>query len=146
MENTNYKADRSTWGRGPWDQEPEDRIDFVHAGFAAFIKRGPMGVWCGYVGVPNTHPLYGKSYGDADDAGIEVHGGLTYANKCAGEICHVPEPGMPDDVWWFGFDCGHWNDIVPSMARYHEETGIYRDKTYAIEQARLLAAQLKDVK
>ena len=25
-------VDRSGWGRGPWDNEPEDRIDFEHAG------------------------------------------------------------------------------------------------------------------
>jgi hypothetical protein len=106
--------DRTEWGAGPWDDEP-DRVDFVHAGFACLLHRGPLGHWCGYVGVPREHPAYGQSYDAAD---VDVHGGLTYANRCAGAICHVPAPGMPDDVWWLGFDCGHAGDYTPSMGRW----------------------------
>lgn len=109
--------DKSTWGPGPWQDEP-DRVDFVHAGLACFVKRNHHGNLCGYVGVPREHPLYGKS---CDDADLHVHGGITYADVCKGELCHVPEPGMPDDVWWLGFDCAHCNDLSPgTRALLHE--------------------------
>ena len=153
MENTEHKSDRTSWGRGPWDAEPEDRVDFVHAGFACFVKRGPLGVWCGYVGVPQGHPAYGYGY---DDVPVEVHGGLTYADSCKGGICHVPQPGMPDDVWWLGFDCGHSWDEVPLTAAgskfamlegltalfegVNERT--YKTLAYAQDETRKLADQL----
>jgi hypothetical protein len=28
----------------------------------------------------------------------------------------VPNPGEPDDVWWFGFDCAHCDDMSPSYS------------------------------
>jgi hypothetical protein len=105
--------DKSKWGPGPWQDEP-DRVDFVHAGFACFAKRHPsFGSWCGYVGVPREHPLYRRDWDEVD--GLDVHGGVNYSAKCdpASGICHVPEPGMPDDVWWLGFECAHGFDLVP---------------------------------
>lgn len=51
---------------------------------------------CGYVGVDSSHPLYTQEY---NDAGFDVHGGLTFSGK------------MEDsDLWWFGFDTNHYND------------------------------------
>jgi hypothetical protein len=76
------------------------------------INRGPSGALCGYVGVPPTHPYHGMGYDDID---IDVHGGLTYHGPCRGEICHVPEEGREHDIWWFGFDCAHFNDVTPKM-------------------------------
>jgi len=155
-ENVQYQADRSRWKRGPWDREPEDRVDFVHAGFACFIKRGPMGAWCGYVGVPATHPAYGLHYEAVD---VEVHGGLTYANKCVGAICHVPQPGMPDDVWWLGFDLNHFLDVAPGDPYRHEPSAAfpdllardgylpgecYKPRGYAEAETRSLAEQLME--
>jgi hypothetical protein len=71
-ETTNAPAiDKSTWGPGPWQSEP-DRVDFVHAGFACFVRRREdHGNFCGYVGVPHEHPLYGKPYDDAEVAPLE---------------------------------------------------------------------------
>jgi hypothetical protein len=145
-----YKVDKSSWERGPWDDEP-DRVDFVHAGFACMALRGPMGNWCGYVGVPKEHPAYGKGYDDVD---VRVHGGLTYAARCCGHICHVPQPGMPDDVFWFGFDCGHAFDVSPGLEarmrgihmplmRYPME--VYRDLPYVRSEIESLAEQLAAV-
>src|SRR6476646_948456 len=104
--------DKSTWGDGPWQSEP-DRVEFVHAGFACLLLRNPrIGQLCGYVGVPREHPAYGRDYNGVD---VEVHGGLTYANKCQGYVCHVPADGMPEDVWWLGFDAGHAWDLTPGL-------------------------------
>lgn len=109
-------TDRSGWPPGPWDGEP-DRADWRHAGLPCFAKRNQLGSWCGYAGVPPGHPFYGKHYDDVD-VDVHVHGGITYARSCSGDLCHEPAPGEPDDVWWFGFDCSHAFDLTPGiMAR-----------------------------
>lgn len=105
-------VDKSTWGDGPWQTEP-DRIEWEHAGRPCLMVRNDrQGFWCGYAAVDPGHPFHGKHY-DVPDA--EVHGGLTYADACGGHVCHIPKPGQPDDVWWFGFDCGHYMDVAPAM-------------------------------
>jgi hypothetical protein len=80
---------------GEWNSEP-DKIQWVDeaTGLDCLMHRGPGGFWCGYVGVAEGHPAFGKDY---DSVGVEVHGGLTYADFCqdTGDeshgICHVPE-------------------------------------------------------
>jgi len=137
-------VDRSEWRAGEWDNEPENRVDFVHAGFACFILRGPLGAWCGYVGVPSTHSLYENT--DVDDK-VDVHGGVTYTEKCAGAICHVPEPGMPDDVWWIGFDTAHYMDVTPhdyhKFGLGYEAKGTYKNIKYVTDEVKSLAEQLE---
>jgi hypothetical protein len=112
--------DKSDWGEGPWQNEP-DRAQWVHAGLACLAVRHPgHGFWCGYVGVPQGHPAYGVNPIEQDLA-IPFHGGLNYGALCDGLICHVPEPGMPADVWWLGGDFGHLFDVAPaSEARLQE--------------------------
>lgn len=111
-ESSTPAVDKSEWGDGPWLTEP-DRVEWEHAGLPCLAARSEIGGnWCGYAAVPPGHPLHGKDYNDVD---VDVHGGLTYASLCAGHICHVPKPGEPDDVWWFGFDCGHCFDVMPAM-------------------------------
>lgn len=148
---------------GPWQDEPYDKIVWVDeaSDLDCMVKRGPMGVWCGYVGVPPGHPAHGMDYDDvrlADDQWPDVHGGLTYAAPCADSeepeaICHVPEPGRPEHVWWFGFDCGHWQDITPVTQRYLDEAGrtlplrgsyepTYKSVDYAKAETLSLAQQL----
>ena len=87
-------------------------------------------------------------------------GGLTYAAACQedGAICHVPKPGEPDNVWWFGFDCAHFGDLIPKMEGMRKPGGIlyevalkyshvlrddiYRDMPYVKQQTQELAQQL----
>ena len=73
------------------------------------------------------------------DLVIDVHGGLTYADRCQGNICHVPKPGEPDDVWWFGFDCGHAGDFAPAIDATLRTIGA-RDET-PYDHAAAIAAQ-----
>jgi len=137
--------DKSKWAKGEWDNEP-DRKDFIHAGFSCFILRNMLGNWCGYVGVPSTHPAYEKHY---DDVNVEVHGGLTYADKCSPPICHIPTPFMPEDVWWLGFDTAHLGDLSPYNNLSNViNTPIFRDGTYknmeyVINETKQLAEQLE---
>lgn len=111
-ENVEYKVDRSGWPEGDWDGEP-DREEWRSHGLPCLIVRNDLGALCGYVGVPPGHRMHGKALDDADD--LSVHGGISYANACAGHICHVPREGEPDDVWWLGFDCGHGWDFMPGL-------------------------------
>lgn len=151
------------WPDGPWQSEP-DREDFRAHGLPCFVQRGPLGFWCGYVGVQPGHPMYGKGVGEDETEALEAHGGITYAAACAGHVCHVPEPGEPDTVWWFGFDCGHAFDLTPSFmktmagmkglsdiavelgAKIGFFGGTYRDLSYVRAQAESLAAQLAEIK
>jgi hypothetical protein len=43
----------------------------------AITKHDKLGSLCGYIGVPSSHPWYGKRY---DDISAEVHGGLTFSH------------------------------------------------------------------
>jgi hypothetical protein len=138
------EVDRSGWPAGPWDDEP-DRVEFEHAGLPCLLNRGGGGAWCGYAAVPPGHPLHGQDYEVPE---VEVHGGLTYAASCGGAICHVPEPGEPDDVWWFGFDCAHAWDVLPGTLRYGGRLpdSVYRTMDYVRRETERLAEQLAAVK
>lgn len=146
--------DKSTWGEGPWLGEP-DKIQWQDeaTGLVCLMVRQPThGAWCGYVGVPPGHRHYEKPYHDVE---VAIHGGLTFDGFCQedaaeGEgICHTPEPGQPDRVWWLGFDCAHGWDLRPGSeidALLFIETtdpgAEYRDVAYVREQVTRLAAQL----
>jgi hypothetical protein len=113
--------DRSKWERGEWDDEP-DKVQWTDetTGLVCLIHRAALGHLCGYVGVPPGHRYHEVEFTDVD---ADCHGGLTYADHCAPDhdpvtgrgICHVPEPGEPDDLWWLGFDCGHAWDVSPGL-------------------------------
>ena len=159
----NPKIDRSGWSSGPWDAEP-DKVQWVDAtaGLDCLIVRNRIGALCGYVGVGHGHPWHGAEYGYGHSVGpkeadcesycghfpaalVDVHGGLTYSDRCqpsdnpAEGICHVPEPGRPEDVWWFGFDCAHAGDLVPGM---HYGGGLYWTVDMVTDEVRTLARQL----
>ena len=151
MELTEHKIDKTTWGDGPWQHEP-DRAEWEHAGLPCLAVRAG-GHWCGYAAVPPGHPWYGVPYSEYDTVNVDVHGGLTYSDACQGHVCHVPKPGEPDDVWWFGFDCNHSGDYSPQMAVYarqqghdwyHDRTEQYRTLDYVRAEVNRLAEQLKE--
>lgn len=146
-----FDTPKSEWGDGPWQNEP-DRLEFEHVGLPCLALRNRMGAWCGYVAVPPGHPFHGV---DSDDVPVEVHGGLTYSNLCCDEICHVPKPGEPDNVYWLGFDCAHAWDIAPAMAAFErvrfadkphllrrDPHEVYRNLAYVRHEIEGLAEQL----
>lgn len=171
--------DKTTWGDGPWQTEP-DKVVWIDevTRLDCMANRGPSGSWCGYVGVDPSHRMHGKGYSEclagcpaeegscydhSPEAVLSVHGGLTYAKACWGDeatgICHVPEPGRSHDIWWFGFDCAHYQDFSPGSAAqiaasYHQRgqtmpdcfnrmaSEIYRDLVYVRAEVTSLAAQI----
>jgi hypothetical protein len=136
------------FGEGPWLDEP-DRVEWRAHGFVCLVVRGPVGALCGYVGVPPGHPWHGQGY---DDVEAEAHGGLTYAEHCAGHVCHVPAPGEPEHLYWLGFDCAHMHDYAPAtehaikrirLGRELERYPVtaYRSLPWVQEETERLAAQ-----
>jgi hypothetical protein len=140
---------------------------------------------CGYVGLPAGHPLHGVKYNEsvpgldksaldgpvgkrgiipllladtdnpALDVLIDVHGGLTYAGEGSKGY-----PAASRGLWWFGFDCGHYNDLPspewlaaapPSMQRLHREmssvdpTRVHRSLDYCVRECESLAQQLATI-
>ena len=116
--------------------------DFEYKGYRCVTTFTDMGFRCGYVGIPEGHPLYGKEISSQikvtmkelcedeemnqiDNRGIWtilglpqdeddrvtlgsyflVHGGITFAG--GGINSHHP---IDSDLWWLGFDCGHYGD------------------------------------
>lgn len=152
---TNGLVDRSKWSRGPWDDEPDKKQWIDEAtGLPCLVVRSPLGHLCGYVGVSNGHPLFEKSYWDAD---VDVHGGPTYSDHCGGDICHLVEDGDDDNVWWIGFDCAHSGDASPwrddmfrSLSKFTDllsgvrsfGTEAYRSFAYVERECKSLASQL----
>ena len=147
METIEYRThDREYWHEGKWDSEP-DKIQWQDptTKLPCLMVRNDLGGWCGYVGVPRNHPAYGVDY---NDVAAEVHGGLTYSNKCVEEpkdksICHIPGVGESDDVWWLGFDCIHGGDAYPTQFP-GMHNGSYKDQEYVTQHVTSLAAQLAE--
>jgi hypothetical protein len=134
--------DKAGWGDGPWTDEPDkEQWTDADTGYACLLKRNQLGALCGYVGVPEGHPWHGSRYSpdrDRDDeltpalrllARVNVHGGLNYAAPCeegpdGHTICHVPAPGEPEPLYWFGFDCSHGYDYSPGMGAEYRQLGM----------------------
>lgn len=158
--------DKSAWGAGPWQHEP-DKVQWVDqaSGLDCLaVRQASHGGWCGYVGVPEGHPLFGIGYGECtvncgeDWCGHDpetlfaVHGGITYSDLCqedadeATAICHLPFPGRPERVWWLGFDTAHSGDYSPGYGwRYAGlDSGVYRDLDYVRSECARLAEQIAD--
>jgi hypothetical protein len=156
MQARSYRTvDKSAWGPGPWQDEC-DKLQWPdeETGLPCLIVRNRFGALCGYVGVAEGHPWFRADY---DIPEVDVHGGLTFAAPCSPNedessgICHVPDPGEPEHVWWFGFDCAHANDLCPGMLARECALGLstrgseedeYRDMTYVRAECARLAKQL----
>lgn len=138
--------DRSKWGSGPWDNEP-DRIAFVdkETGYHCLMLRNHGGAWCGYVAIPKTHRAAINSGLNYGDYAVDAHGGLTYADHCTGDpnkgICHAVPHGEEDAVIWLGFDTAHLGDLAPGYD--YSWQGTYRDEPYVRNQVLWLAKQIK---
>lgn len=148
---------KADWGDGPWVTEP-DKMQWQDRAtkLPCLIVRNNGGALCGYVGVTEGHPAFGKeSVGDIE---LGVHGGITFSGFCQPHddehskgICHIPGKGEPDRVFWLGFDCSHLGDVSPRYERELRfpkfvEDQFYKDFTYVRRQVAQLARQLHKLK
>lgn len=156
-----YVVDKTDWPEGEWMTEP-DKVQWrTAAGLPGLVVRSEhYGSLCGYVGVPREHPRYGLSHWDEVMVDCTAHGGfpVNYSAECQsdGPVCHVPEPGQPADIWWFGFDCYHAFDFAPAVAArdaqnpdmpdwlHHRQDDycFYRNLEYVQAEVEALALQL----
>jgi hypothetical protein len=97
----------------------EKRFDYE--GYLCVILRCGIHL-CGYVGLPKGHKYYGKHYSKID---VDVHGGLTYAEK-------------DDGFWVIGFDCAHADDYTG----FCSFGNTYRDMEYVEGQIKSLVRQI----
>lgn len=146
-----YEVDRSTWVRGPWDEEA-DLLRWDAEGLPCALVRNLMGAWCGYVGLPPGHPDNGKRPHELDDV-VNVHCGVTYAGApttglraaCALREHEVALPSM----FWVGFDCAHGDrDVFPSEPTYirielDKEFCFYKTMAWVKTETERLAYQLR---
>ena len=72
-------------------------------GYICVVAINPIGFRCGYVGVPDNHPIRSKDY----DLDFEVHGGLTYSG-----YLDQYKNNLFNGLWFLGFDCGHAEDSL----------------------------------
>jgi len=115
----------------PWENEP-DRLEADYKGLKLLILRNErLGHLCGYVGVPEGHPFYGKDLEQLAD--LDVHGGVTFTEEGDGKL-------RPKGFWWIGFDCAHFGDLVPKMRSLGWE--VYRDIYYVLKETVKLADQI----
>lgn len=123
-----------------WEQLEVDWVD-ESTGYRCLARRhSTMGHWCGYVMVNRQHHLYGVDYRQHGFPKLRVHGGVTWTAK------HSPTE------WAIGFDCAHYNDIVPEMSDCGftdstlrvdgESLAIYKNINFVKAQCTILAAQL----
>ena len=109
-----YTSDQKIqWcGYGEWVEEPDCTV-IEYKGYEAVIhrvmKREPCcpveayfgGHLCGYVKIPEDHPLFKET------VDLDCHGGISY-NEC-------------NEEHWVGFDCGHSGDLVPTMELFKKQ-------------------------
>jgi hypothetical protein len=152
---------------GPWDNEPDELAwTDEKTGYQCQISRNHGGALRGYVCLPETHPLYKVSYGDAVPEAIKplqdvvldgqigkrgvmdvfrlAVGGDFYAGMLFdvhGGITFSDE--FKEGGYWYGFDCAHCDDLSPRYESYAR--GEYRDIEYVKAECASLAKQLKQV-
>lgn len=146
---------------GPWNQEVDYEVDF-YEGIMYFLDRKDFGNWAGYVRIPEDHPLY--KIKDYDEIPVEVHGGLTFAeNKPAIWSLRNEEDIEKLELFggknwlWIGFDCAHYEDLIPYLGALEEAAGInlrkfkfitrplktYRDINFARQECFSMIDQMK---
>lgn len=166
--------DKSAWGPGPWQDEPDEvRWRDDATGYDCLLRRNSLGAWCGYVAVPEGHPLHGVGYSApqerlqpwlqrrleqpvGEQPSFSVLLGLAFGRieptVDAVVVVHggVTYAGslLGDQRWWFGFDCSHADDYGPGEATrvgLPPRPGTYRTMEYAREQTTALARQLAEM-
>lgn len=154
----------------PWLNEP-DSVSFEHAGLRCEMRRGPVGAWCGYVGVDETHPWFGKGYDDivtgsvpenttVEDVGFmnaflngrnineeQNTAPISMLVPCHGGLTYAAKGSHIEEdskLWWFGFDCSHAGDYSPSL-NFHSDD-VYRDMEFVKSSCMRAAEALSKAK
>lgn len=86
-----YRVDKTTWRRGPWDDEPDFWLTTTEHGYpAAAFRSAATGAWHAFIRVPPGHPAHGAAEGPCTRA-VLVHGTVTYTGP------RLPDGSAPPD-------------------------------------------------
>ena len=110
---------KEKWGKGPWDEEPDNKDWSSKYGLPCCIRRSSLGTLCGYLGLDRDHPLFGRDYDSL--VMIDCHGGLTFA-----------EASKDGTHWVLGFDCAHSGDVCPVSVALEQEFKLKHDRSYTL--------------
>lgn len=123
---------RSEWPEGPWTTEPDflEWRSSLAPHYPLMLIRGPLGAWCGYVGVPPHHPSHGRE-------GIR---GFNWFGPSRG--LRVPT-SEPPHFWWLGFDCAHVHcQYAPAYVAILRSSRVGPDQYVTLEQCRAMTESL----
>ncbi len=138
--------EKMTDNNKPWEKE-NNRYHFFDnvSGYDIFIYRhSRMKHLCGYVKLPESHPLFGINHMDSDVYDkIDVHGGVTFSDTL--NTRHNLDVHYDTD-FLVGFDCAHAGDFVPELSEeLVRGNEVYRDIDYVVAECIKLARQLKEM-
>ena len=103
--------------------------EWTHAGMTCALRHGAFNAPCGYVAVPEGHPLHGKGQNmDSPVHDLDVHGGVTFTGKLRSD---------GQQRFWIGFDMAHWCDFAP-----YDHTLCIRTDWECVAETNRLAEQL----
>ena len=150
-----HQGERDTGWRkravyGPWFSEPDWAAwDDDYSGCACAVQRNRSGAWCGYVFLPDGHPVdQPRKHNPADDDDLSFGGDLTHGDPvwldCHGGVTwhgpmNIPEANLSGTA--VGFDCCHSSDAAPT---HDWSGGTYSDLEYVVDETTKLAAQISE--
>jgi hypothetical protein len=101
---------------GVWLKEP-DLCSWHYRGVPCLaIRDMSMGIWKGFVGLEETHPLYGKTINSilemprAFDLFRCAYGGLSKVGKLSNKYASYAK-----NYWWMGIETSRGNDLMPLL-------------------------------
>jgi len=98
----------------------------------------------GYVGIPEGHRLYKKSYENTEEIqNLDIHGGITFSSNRRN-----PDTMMNDGLWYLGFDTAHGDDFDFEYVVDHNRSLMTnrkhnKDKDFVISEIKKLVNQLQ---
>lgn len=115
------------------------------------LRNKTMGMFCGYVAIPENMSVFNKQYTDTALEYVHVHGGLTYSSGFASEVMcdyigdmvfsFAGKMTLLTDCSVLGFDCGHAADKTRySFGEFDDAE--YRTMEYVKLECDSLARQL----
>lgn len=120
-------------------------------GYLAVVKlqtiNGIDSHYCGYIGVPNSHPIANDEcphcgHDKETIYSLDVHGGVTFARF--DDKYPVENKGL----YWVGYDCQHSYDLTWSQIESgspFDKNATFKDMKYCIAQCEKLSKQLAEL-
>lgn len=140
--------DKSKYAIGAWTNEPDKIIGIDEFSKLPYmvIRANYFGFLYGYVGVDSTHPFYGKKvseiecYVTAHDLTTTLSASYSTLLLPKEEFLEKIELDDENELWWIGFDCGHFGETCPFENPNH---GKYSDVEDVEEECLMLSRFLK---